>query len=124
MMSARLEPSHSELTILELEHALKIESLRDYGSAHDWTDLRQDAIVAAVEKFDDIWLGGWDDALEAGDVSTENPIMFSPTLDTKRWNRAELYRMARVWLGSGCTDLRSRSGGVSPSRARGLPQDL
>jgi hypothetical protein len=101
MMIARFEPSRTDLTARMIQQALRIDSLEDYRFPDDSADLRQDATLGAVEKLDEIWQQGWNGTVEATKVPTEAPRMFSPTLESSRWNRAEIYRMAAVWLGSG-----------------------
>jgi hypothetical protein len=119
MMTARFEPARSDFDASTIEQSLEIELLEDYRSSDDSKDLRQEAILGAVEKFDDIWNRGWiDAAAEAGSMRIAASGMFSPTLDSSRWNRAEIYRLAAVWLGSGLAPIFAEDPRALPRAAR------
>ena len=115
---APLQPS-SEM----LERVLKLQALRNYQSPDDTADIRQDAIAGAVEKFNEVWQRAWEQAIEGLEKPTEPLWMSSPTLDSKRWHRTEIYRLAEVWLWSGFQSIFFENPSVLPGAARQAYRD-
>jgi hypothetical protein len=106
-----------------LEKVLEVQALRNYQSPDDAADIKQDAIAGAVEEFNEVWQLGWDHASDGREKLTEPPQMFSPTLDSKRWDRTEIYRLAEVWLSSAFQPIFFENPRVLPDAARQAYRD-
>jgi hypothetical protein len=100
--------------------ALEIDRLEDYRSPDESPDLKQLATASAVEKFNDVWQRGWEEIVKEFKnlPVVEAPRMFAPTLDPRRWKRANIYRMAFVWLGSGLAPIFAGDPDALPQAAR------
>jgi hypothetical protein len=115
-------PKHSRVEGFSmdlLEKGLEIDRLVDYAAPEE-RDLKNDAVVSAVKKFNQIWQRGWEraESLVAEGWFDAPPQTAAPILDSRRWNRAALYNLAANWVVSGLAPIFLEDPCALPEAAR------